>query len=39
MVDPATGKPLAGSRAYDEDIQAYIDFLNTGLERFKKVKE
>ena len=39
MVDPATGKPLAGSRAYDEDIQTYIDFLNTGLERFKKVKE
>ena len=36
MVDPATGKPLTGSRAYDEDIQAYIDFLNTGLSNFKK---
>ena len=30
MVDPATGKPLAGSRAYDEDIKAYVDFLNKG---------
>ena len=36
MVDPATGKPLAGSRAYDEDIQAYIDFLNQGLANYKK---
>mgnify|MGYP002624297417 CR=1 FL=1 len=36
MVDPATGKPLTGSRAYDEDIQAYIDFLNTGLANYKK---
>ncbi len=36
MVDPATGKPLAGSRAYDEDIQAYIDFLNTGMENYRK---
>ena len=25
------GHPLAGSRSYDEDIQAYIDFLNKGL--------
>ena len=30
MVDPTTGKPLAGSRAYDEDIKAYVDFLNKG---------
>ena len=29
------GKPLAGSRAYDEDIQAYIDFLNQGLKNYK----
>ena len=36
MVDPATGKPLTGSRAYDEDIQAYIDFLNTGLANYRK---
>ena len=36
IVDPATGKPLTGSRAYDEDVKAYIDFLNTGLKEFKK---
>ena len=36
MVDPATGNPLTGSRAYDENIQAYIDFLNKGLEKYKK---
>ena len=29
------GHPLAGSRAYDEDIQAYIDFLNQGLKNYK----
>ena len=29
------GKPLAGSRAYDEDIQAYIDFLNQGIKNYK----
>ena len=34
MVDPTTAKPLAGSRAYDEDIAAYLDFLKKGLERF-----
>ena len=27
----ADGKPLQGSRAYDEDIQGYIDFLNQGI--------
>jgi len=31
MVNPTTGKPLAGSRAYDEDIAAYIGFLKKGL--------
>ena len=35
MLDPYTGKPLAGSRAYDEDIQGYVDFLNKGLANFK----
>ena len=25
------GHPLAGSRSYDEDIQAYIEFLNKGI--------
>ena len=35
MVDPADGRPLAGSRAYDEDISAYIDFLNQGLAIYK----
>ena len=29
IVDPATGKPLTGSRAYNEDIPAYIDFLHS----------
>ena len=36
MLDPATGRPLAGSRAYNEDIQAYIDFLNTGISNYKQ---
>ena len=35
MLD-ADGKPLQGSRAYDEDIQGYIDFLNQGLKNYKK---
>ena len=30
----ADGKPLQGSRAYDEDIQGYIDFLNQGINNF-----
>lgn len=30
------GKPLAGSRSYDEDIEAYADFLQQGLNNFKK---
>ena len=25
------GHPLAGSRSYDEDIQAYVEFLNKGI--------
>ena len=32
----SNGTPLAGSRAYDEDIPAYIDFLSTGLENHKR---
>ena len=27
IVDPSTGKPLSGSRAYDEDINAFLKFL------------
>ena len=30
------GKPLNGSRSYDEDIQKYIDFLQKGLDNYKK---
>lgn len=30
------GKPLGGSRSYDEDIQQYVDFLQKGLDNFKK---
>ena len=30
------GKPLAGSRSYDEDINAYIDYLQTGIDNYKK---
>ena len=33
MVDPTTGKPLAGSRAYNEDIQGYLEFLDKGLRK------
>ena len=31
ILDGATGKPLCGSRAFDEDIDGYLDFLNKGL--------
>ena len=36
IIDPVTAKPLAGSRAYDEDIAAYIDFLKTGLQNYNQ---
>ena len=36
ILDPATGKPLTGSRAYDEDIDGYLEYLNKGLNRYKK---
>ena len=36
-LDPATGKPLTGSRGFNEDVQAYMDFLNQGLRNFEGV--
>ena len=36
MVDPATGQPLGGSRAYDEDVDGYLEFMNKGLARYRK---
>jgi len=30
------GKPLNASRSYDEDIDEYVDFLQKGLENYKK---
>ena len=30
------GHPLAGSRAYDEDVPAYVEFLNGGLEKYRE---
>ena len=35
-LDPVTGKPLTGSRAFNEDIPAYLDFLNQGLKNYQK---
>ena len=35
-LDPFTGKPLTGSRGFNEDVSAYIDFLNQGLRNFGK---
>jgi thiol:disulfide interchange protein DsbD len=36
VLDPATGRPLSGSRAYDEDIDKYLEFLNTSLNNYHK---
>ncbi len=36
MLDPTTGKPLSGSRAYDENIDQYLQFLNEGISNYKK---
>ena len=36
IIDPATGKPLCGSRAFDEDIDKYLDFLNKGQDNYRK---
>ena len=33
IVDPATGHPLSGSRAYDEDIDKYLEFLEKGMKK------
>ena len=32
----AQGQPLNGSYSYNEDVNAYVDFLNTGLDNFKR---
>ena len=32
----AQGQPLNGSYSYNEDVNAYVDFLNTGLKNFRK---
>ncbi len=32
------GKPLNGSRSYDEDIAQYVDFLQKGLDNYQKAK-
>lgn len=32
------GKPLNKSYSYDEDIDKYVDFLQTGLDNYKKAK-
>ncbi|MBO4463725.1 MAG: thioredoxin family protein [Prevotella sp.] len=34
LLDPVTGKPLNALRSYDEDIDAYVEFLETGLKNF-----
>lgn len=31
-----TGKPLAGAYSYDEDVEKYIEFLQKGLENYRK---
>ena len=33
------GRPLCGSRSYDEDIDKYLEFLQKGLSRFRQSKE
>lgn len=32
------GKPLSGSRSYDEDISEYVEFLQKGLDNFNSQK-
>ncbi len=36
ILDPETGMPLTGSRGFNEDVQAYMDFLNQGQRNFKR---
>jgi thiol:disulfide interchange protein DsbD len=38
LLDPA-GNPIGPSYAYDENVGRYIDFLNTGLENFRRSKQ
>ena len=33
------GKPLNGSYSHDEDVEKYINFLQTGLDNYKKKKQ
>ena len=35
LLDPKTARPLNGMRSYDEDIDEYIRFLETGLKNYK----
>jgi thiol:disulfide interchange protein DsbD len=39
ILDPVTARPLSGSRAYNEDIPAYLEFLNDGLERYREIEK
>ena len=36
LLDPHTAKPLCGSRAYDEDIDKYLEFLDKGMSNYRK---
>ena len=36
ILDPVTAQPLSGSRAYDEDVAAYLQFLDGGLDRYRQ---
>ena len=38
-LDPTTGKPLTDSRGFNEDVQAYMDFLNQGLRNYKQISK
>jgi thiol:disulfide interchange protein DsbD len=38
LLDPASARPLSGSRAYDEDVAAYLDFLDKGLANYRNHK-
>ena len=35
LLNPETGKPLSGSYAFNEDISAYLEFLEKGINNFK----
>ena len=36
LLDPVTGKPLEGLRSYDEDIDEYIKYLQSGLKNYDR---